>query len=83
MKIRTAVALMVSFLMLMAMMTYLANHGYDKIAPRLEEQKQQSEKKTSGFYKSIQKDLTDIGTHDFYRAGSIDEFLQQLVIWFN
>jgi hypothetical protein len=77
MKIRTAVASTVSFLMLMSMMSFLANQGYNKVAPRLEEQKLQSEQNMKKIKQLVQNNLADMGTPVLYSEESVDDFLQK------
>ena len=58
---RILIASMASFIMILAAMNYVTNRNYDKMMPKLEEQKQKAAEQQEVFARYIQKDLENLG----------------------
>jgi hypothetical protein len=67
---RILIASAASFILILAAVNYVTNTGYDKIMPKLEEQKQKIIERQKHFSGYIQEDLEDIGasTRDYETA---------------
>ena len=59
--LRIAAASMVTFILLLGVMSYVTDKGYDKVKPKIEEQKQKALQQQREFGKYIQQDLQGMG----------------------
>ena len=59
--LRIVAASMVTFVLLLGVMSYVTDRGYDKIIPGIEQQKQKALEQQQKFGKYIQQDLEDLG----------------------
>ncbi len=79
MKIRTVVASMISFVILLLMLSFAANRGDEKIRPKLEATQNRIAEQSDLYKKLIARDMEDLGATADQNGGSINEMLETVL----
>jgi len=75
--IRIVLASMVTFVLLLGAMSYVTDKGYDKIMPKVEEQKQRALEQQKALNDMMQKGLNDMGVASESFNGEINDMIKQ------
>lgn len=73
---RIAVVSMVTFVVLLGVISFVADNGYDKVIPKIEAQKQKAKEQQLVLNKYMRENLEDLGASLETNGEDINEFMQ-------
>ncbi|MCD6161370.1 MAG: hypothetical protein J7K40_03030 [candidate division Zixibacteria bacterium] len=77
MNIRIVVASMVTFVILLGVMSYIADKGYDKVILKIEAQRQKTKEQQKMLNQYMRENLKDLGASSEIYGKNINEMIQE------